>query len=312
VHALSSGDADVLGGLVVLGSAIGLGALLTPFRQNRDLPRDQLIGLTTFELFAAVTIFFCAILTAYLSLAYLHEGEALSSANLRGTATPLAVAGTFLLFLSVFSRMPDPLRQAHDHIPMMLGVLLLGLGLGFVMVSVPTGDVALAAIGLLVVGGAVGALAWWLERRGLRSARRAMRQELARLHQAGYRPQKQLFRLGLPRCDGAAPWIVLDCWVCDERSYLDARGCRRLRDEVDARWDALCSGNAVPPTEPIGLAEVRVPSSLRVLRSGPSLTVVIHDPSAPNSTRVRKLPPGKNGLFDVDELRTLSSTEGVT
>jgi hypothetical protein len=127
------------------------------------------------------------------------------------------------------------------------------------------------------------------------------REPLALLTGRGYVPAEAHLALALPRLVDGDPDLPLDVWRRDEFAFIDGPGARRLREEVDARWQALAGGEARAAIGPFVLLEVESDGG----RRGGAPTELRLDTLRPGTAtprRTARLRPNADGLFDVTDL----------
>ncbi len=165
------------------------------------------------------------------------------------------------------------------------------------------------ALVILAAGAAFGALGTLLDTRARREARRAEHDRLALLTGRGYVPAEArlaLARARRPRCGGDGAWrrapsgLPLDVWRRGEAAFIDGPGAKRLREEVDARWQSLAAGEARGAIGPFVLLEVE---SIGGRRGTPTeLRLDTLRPGTATPRRTARLHPNDDGLFDVTDL----------
>jgi hypothetical protein len=95
--------------------------------------------------------------------------------------------------------------------------------------------------------------------------------------------------------------LPLDVWWRGQAAFIDGPGARRLREEVDARWQSLAAGEARGAIGPFVLLEIESTGG----RRGGTPTELRLDTLRPGTAtprRTTRLHPNGDGLFDVTDL----------
>jgi len=296
-HLLSEGDRAALQAMVPLAGALGVGTIFALFFGGR-----RKSGTAVFELFAIVTVLMSAASTAYFSIAFLHQNEAISGKDLTQTATPLLVAAFLLVFVSVLARLPGSLLRVVTLLPLALLGVVIAAVLASSTWSASPGNAVLVALVMLAVGGLLGVGAWLIDRLDLNWDRREEHRRLTGLYSAGYLPTEKTLRFALPRHHSASRDQDLACWVKKGKSYLDLPSWLRLRSDAGARWRAFATGKAQPPIGSAILVHVKVGFRIPALRDRTFVRVSILEPARGGEARVTEMRANEDGLFDVTDL----------
>lgn len=281
--------------LVPLASALGAGTIFGLFFGGR-----KRAGFAVFEVFAMVSVLVAVGSTAYLAIAILHSGEAITDSDLTKTATPLILGAFLLVFVSILGRLPGSFERLLFLVPLAFGAAVIAAGV--VVLSALSTDPAhamLVALLVLVFGGVLGLLTAWFDRMDLSWDRRIGYNRLVRLTGAGYLSEWRALALGMPAttADGERPMI--SCWVHRGRVYLDADALRRLRTEADAGWDAHLQSRAAAPAGARSLLRVKVGIWLPLVRPRRRAQLVTLES---RERRFHDLQANEDGLFNVTAL----------
>jgi hypothetical protein len=296
-HLLSDGDRAALQAMVPLAGALGVGTIFALFFGGR-----RKSGTAVFELFAIVTVLTSAASTAYFSIAFLHQNEAISGQDLTQTATPLLVAAFLLVFVSVFARLPGSLLRIITLLPLALVGIVIAALLASSTWSASPGNAVLVALVMLGVGALLGVGAWLIDRLDINWDRREEHRRLTGLYSAGYLPTEKSLRFGLPQQNAASPDQELACWVKKGKSYFDLPGWLRLRGEAGTSWREFATGKAQPPIGSAILVHVKVGFRIPAIRDRAFVRVSILEPARGGEARVEEMRANEDGLFEVTEL----------
>ncbi|MDQ2761085.1 MAG: hypothetical protein M3Y17_11835 [Actinomycetota bacterium] len=131
---------DAFTSLVGLAGAVAVAALVSTFLSRGQTKRG------VFEAVIIVGALIGAAASAYSGIYFLHAPPRAhhSGMPLTRTAAPLLVAVVLLAGLSVASRLPESIRPLHQ-IPVVLGVLAWGCGIGLLVIRVNVRDVVWSA-----------------------------------------------------------------------------------------------------------------------------------------------------------------------
>jgi hypothetical protein len=210
------------------------------------------------------------------------------------------------------------LRGATQRIvvvlPLVLVAVVAAIELASSGVALEPTAAPVVALVILAAGAAFGVLGTLVDARARREARRAGHDRLALLTGRGYVPAEARLALALPRLPGERPvgepgaagvgaveGLPLDVWRRGEAAFIDGRGTKRLREEVDARWQSLAAGEARGAIGPFVLLEVESTGGHR----GATPTELRLDTLRPGTAtprRTARLQPNGDGLFDVTDL----------
>lgn len=115
-------------------------------------------------------------------------------------------------------------------------------------------------------------------------------------------------RFALPQSEPVPTGEGLVCWEKKSKFYLDRPGWLRLRDEAGARWRALATGEACPPTSPKILVDVKVGLRLPAIRDRAVVRISVLEPARGGEMRVQELRPMRT-VFSTS--RIWASSSGV-
>lgn len=295
---LNDGDRAALQGLIPLAGALGAGTIFALFFGGRR--RGS--GIAVFELFAIVAVLVSVGTTAYLAIALLHNGEAISDEVLTQTATPLIFAVFLLVLVSVLSRLPGRAERALSVLPLILIAGLTAAWLASSAWSFKPGDTVLMAGLVLGIGGITALVAWGADRMNSRWDRGIERSRFVRLSRAGYRVAERDLRIALPGTKPRGDGQDVSCWLRKDRIYLDAMALRGLRDETRTRWDLMSEDKGTPPSGPRVLTQASVSVEVLALVRPRSARLWTFQPDSDEEPRVVALTANDDGLFDVTEL----------
>lgn len=295
---LGASDRAALQSLIPLASAIGVGTMFALFFGSRKRTAYAL-----FEIFAIVAVLVAAALTAATAISLLHRDTAISDHELTLTAMPLVVAAFLLVFVTVLARLRAADDKSWSMLPIGLLCVYLAATLTLRVWAVTPENASLVAFGLLVVGGALSFGVGLWERRSARGKRGGQVTAVAKKVAAGYLPDRKPLLLSLPEAEGASP-PNLQCWVRQGQTFLDFEGCRRLRELVDERWDAVGAAKSQPPAGGTILALVEL--RYRVPFRRPRPEVRISTVTVPGGGRnTKRVPINDADFFDVSGLGLL-------
>lgn len=293
-HALNADNRAALQSLVPLASALGAGTIFGLFFGGK-----KRAGFAVFEVFAMVSVLVAVGSTAYLAIALLRSGEAITDSDLTQTATPLILGAFLLVFISILGRLPGSFERLLLLVPLAFGAAVIAALI--VVLSAWKTDPAhasLVALLVLVVGGVLGLLTAWLDRMDLSFDRRIGYNRMVRLTGAGYLSEWRALALGLPATTAEEERPMISCWVQRGRVYLDTDALRRLRTEADAGWDAHARSQAPAPSGARSLLRVKVGIWLPLIRPRRAQLVTLES----REQRSHDLSPNEDGLFDVTAL----------
>jgi hypothetical protein len=309
--ALGASDRAALQSLIPLASGLGAGTIFGLFFVGR-----RRAGFAVFEAITIVAVLVAVSTTAYYCIALLHRDTAVSNKELVETALPLVVALVLLIALSIIARLRGATQRIVVVLPVVLVAVVAAIELASSGVALEPTAAPVVALVILAAGAAFGALGTLVDARARREARRAEHDRLALLTGRGYVPAEARLALAVPRLPGepaagagepgalaasADAGLPLDIWRRGEAAFIDGPGAKRLREEVDARWQSLAAGEARGAVGPFVLLEVEstggrrggIPTELRLdtLRPGTA-----------TPRRTARLHPNADGLFDVSDL----------
>jgi hypothetical protein len=297
-HALNPSDRAALQGLIPLAGALGAGTIFALFFGGRR--RGS--GIAVFELFAIVAVLASVGTTAYLSIALLHQNEAISDRMLTQTATPLIFAVFLLVLVSVMARLPGRVERILGVLPLVLIATLAAVLLAGRSWSFEPGETVVVAVLVLGIGGLPSMLAWGGERLANRSDRGIEQSRFVDLSVAGYEVAERELRFALPS-DGAgdeAP--LLSCWTRKDRVYLDSFSCRQLGAHTRVGWDRLSEDKGRLPSGPTVLIRVEARHyMLAWVRSRPARFWTF-EPGTDEEPRLHEIEANDHRLFDVTAL----------
>jgi hypothetical protein len=323
--ALGASDRAALQSLIPLASGLGAGTIFGLFFVGR-----RRAGFAVFEAITIVAVLVAVSTTAYYCIALLHRDTAVSNKELVETALPLVVAAVLLIVMSIVARLRGTTQRIVVVLPLILVAVVAAIELASSGVALEPTAAPVVALVILAAGAAFGALGTLLDGRARREARRAEHDRLALLTGRGYVPAEARLALALPRLPsepptasptadpprattsggasagaltsgGASGGLALDVWRRGDAVFIDGSGAKRLREEVDARWQSLAAGEAHSAIGPFVLLEVESSGS----RRGATPTELRLDTLRPGTAtprRTARLQPNGDGLFDVTEL----------
>jgi hypothetical protein len=294
--ALGASDRAALQSLIPLASGLGAGTIFGLFFVGR-----RRAGFAVFEAITIAAVLVAVSTTAYYCIALLHRDTAVSNKELVETALPLVVALVLLIVMSIVARLRGVTQRIVVVLPLVLVAVVATIELARSGAALEPTAAPVVALAILAAGAAFGALGTLVDARARREARRAEHDRLALLTGCGYVPAEARLALALPRPladDGGLP---LDVWRRGEVAFIDGPGAKRLRDEVDARWQSLAAGEARGAIGPFVLLEVESIGG----RRGATPTELRLDTLRPGTAtprRTARLHPNGDGLFDVTDL----------
>jgi hypothetical protein len=298
-HVLDANNRAALQSLVPLASGLGAGTIFGLFFGGR-----KRAGFAVFEVFAMVSVLVAVGSTAYLAIAILHSGEAITDADLTQTATPLILGAFLLVFVSILSRLPGSFERLLLLVPLAFGAAAIAAAI--VALSAWNTDPAhasLVALLVLVIGGILGLLTAWVDRMDLSWDRRLGYKRMVRLTGAGYISEWRALGLGVLAAAAEEERPAISCWVQRGRVYLDTDALRRLRTEADAAWDAHAQSNAAAPSGARLLLRVKVGIWLPLVRTRRRAQLLTLES---RERRVYDLAFNEDRLFDVTALELFS------
>jgi hypothetical protein len=312
--ALGASDRAALQSLIPLASGLGAGTIFGLFFVGR-----RRTGFAVFEAIAIVAVLVAVSTTAYYCIALLHRDTAVTNKELVETALPLVVALVLLIVMSIVARLRGATQRIVVVLPLVLVAVVAAIELASSGVALEPAAAPVVALVILAAGAAFGALGTLVDARARREARRAEHDRLALLTGRGYVAARAHLALALPRLAegsgmrdaeaatmsrdeaGAGAGLPLDVWRRGEAAFIDGPGARRLREEADARWQALAAGEAHAAIGPFVLLEVESTGG----RRGTAPTELRLDTLRPGTAtprRTARLRPNADGLFDVTDL----------
>jgi hypothetical protein len=297
--ALGASDRAALQSLIPLASGLGAGTIFGLFFVGR-----RRAGFAVFEAITIVAVLVATSTTAYYCIALLHRDTAVSNKELVETALPLVVAAVLLIVMSIVARLRGATQRIVVVLPLVLVAVVAAIELASSGVALEPTAAPVVALVILAAGAAFGALGTLVDARARREARRAEHDRLALLTGRGYVPAEARLALALPRLVDEPPadaGLPLDIWRRGEAAFIDGPGAKRLREEVDARWQSLAAGEAHSAIGPFVLLEVESTGG----RRGATPTELRLDTLRPGTAtprRTARLQPNADGLFDVTDL----------
>jgi hypothetical protein len=327
--ALGDSDRAALQSLIPLASGLGAGTIFGLFFVGR-----RRAGFAVFEAIAIVAVLVAVSTTAYYCIALLHRDTPVDNKELVETALPLVVAMVLLIVMSIVARLRGATQRIVVVLPLVLVAVVAAIELASSGVALEPAAAPVVALVILAAGAAFGALGTLVDARARREARRAEHDRLALLTGSGYVPAEARLAPALPRLPDEPPvasptadqaratttsgdpagapvavspsgraseGLPLDIWRRGEAAFIDGPGARRLREEVDARWQSLAAGEARGAIGPFVLLEVESTGG----RRGGTPTELRLDTLRPGTAtprRTARLHPNGDGLFDVTDL----------
>jgi hypothetical protein len=264
--ALGASDRAALQSLIPLASGLGAGTIFGLFFVGR-----RRAGFAVFEAITIVAVLVAVSTTAYYCIALLHRDTAVSNKELVETALPLVVALVLLIVMSIVARLRGATQRIVVVLPLVLVAVVAAIELASSGVALEPTAAPIVALVILAAGAAFGALGTLVDTRARREARRAEHDRLALLTGRGYIPAEARLALAVPRLPGEPPGgigepgalaasadagLPLDIWRRGEAAFIDGTGAKRLREEVDSRWQSLAAGEARGAIGPFVLLEV--------------------------------------------------------
>jgi hypothetical protein len=301
--ALGASDRAALQSLIPLASGLGAGTIFGLFFVGR-----RRAGFAVFEAITIVAVLVAVSTTAYYCIALLHRDTAVSNKELVETALPLVVALVLLIVMSIVARLRGTTQRIVVVLPLVLVAVVATIELARSGAALEPTAAPVVALVILAAGAAFGALGTLVDARARREARRAEHDRLALLTGRGYVPAEARLALAVPRLPGepgalaASPdsGLPLDVWRRGEAAFIDGPGAKRLREEVDARWQSLAAGEARGAIGPFVLLEVEPTGGRRGTPTELRLDTL--RPGTATPRRTASLHPNGDGLFDVTDL----------
>jgi chromate transport protein ChrA len=313
--ALGASDRAALQSLIPLASGLGAGTIFGLFFVGR-----RRAGFAVFEAITIVAVLVAVSTTAYYCIALLHRDTQVSNKELVETALPLVVALVLLIALSIIARLRGATQRIVVVLPVVLVAVVAAIELASSGVALEPTAAPVVALVILAAGAAFGALGTLVDARARREARRAEHDRLALLTGRGYVAAEARLALAVPRLPGdtgagassgagdpgalaasADAGLPLDVWRRGEAAFIDGAGAKRLREELDARWQALAAGEARGAIGPFVLLEVES-TGRRGATTPTELRLDTLRPGTATPRRTARLHPNGDGLFDVTEL----------
>jgi hypothetical protein len=301
-HVLSPDNRAALQGLIALSGALGVGALLARFFLDRDGKEGRDLGFAIFEVFAVVAILTASGLTAYFSVLFLREGEAISDADFAQVSAPLVVAITLLVLLSAVSRISN-LPRPWVHLSTLSATLAVAIlaGSAVPILNPPPSMIFSIGLAILAAGAVVSWAAMRFERSDLTRRQRIGRERMAKLSASGYMPIEKKLRVAVPGKMGTHEEPTAICWKRDEELYLDQVECHRLSREVSGRWADVAYDKAIPPRGETALVRLALKTTLWKWSASLRLIVAVHDCREPEPD-IKTIEANESGLFTVTGL----------
>jgi chromate transport protein ChrA len=306
--ALGDSDRAALQSLIPLASGLGAGTIFGLFFVGR-----RRAGFAVFEAITIVAVLVAVSTTAYYCIALLHRDTAVSNKELVETALPLVVALVLLIVMSIVARLRGATQRIVVVLPLVLVAVVATIELASSGVALEPTAAPVVALVILAAGAAFGALGTLVDARARREARRTEHDRLALLTGRGYVSAEARLALAVPRLVGDPPagapgalaasadaGLPLDVWRRGEAAFIDGPGAKRLRDEVDARWQSLAAGEARGAIGPFVLLEVESTGGRRGTPT--ELRFDTLRPGTATPRRTARLQPNGDGLFDVTDL----------
>lgn len=294
--ALGASDRAALQSLIPLASGLGAGTIFGLFFVGR-----RRAGFAVFEAITIVAVLVAVSTTAYYCIALLHRDTAVSNKELVETSLPLVVATVLLIAMSIVARLRGATQRIVVVLPLVLVAVVAAIELASSGVALEPTAAPVVALVILAAGAAFGALGTLVDARARREARRAEHDRLALLTGRGYVPAEACLAPALPRLAAADPRLPLDVWRRADAAFIDGPTAKRLREEVDARWQSLAAGEARGAIGPILLLEVESTGGRRG-GTPTELRLETLRPGTATPRRTALLHPNGDGLFDVTEL----------
>jgi hypothetical protein len=308
--ALGASDRAALQSLIPLASGLGAGTIFGLFFVGR-----RRAGFAVFEAITIVAVLVAVSTTSYYCIALLHRDTPVSNKELVETALPLVVALVLLIVMSIVARLRGATQRIVVVLPLVLVAVVAAIELASSGVALEPTAAPVVALVILAAGAAFGALGTLVDARARREARRAEHDRLALLTGRGYLPAEARLALAVPRLPGerstgadgpgalaasAPAGLPLDIWRRGEAAFIDGPGAKRLREEVDARWQSLAAGEAQGAIGPFVLLEVESTGGRRGTPTELRLDTL--RPGTATPRRTARLQPNADGLFDVSDL----------
>jgi hypothetical protein len=295
---LGASDRAALQSLIPLASGLGAGTIFGLFFVGR-----RRAGFAVFEAITIVAVLVAVSTTAYYCIALLHRDTAMSNKELVETALPLVVALVLLIVMSIVARLRGATQRIVVVLPLVLVAVVAAIELASSGVALEPTAAPVVALVILAAGAAFGALGTLVDARARREARRTEHDRLALLTGRGYVAAEARLALALPRLVGESGTdgrLPLDIWRRGVSSFIDGPGAKRLREEVDARWQSLAAGEAHGAIGPFVLLEVESTGGRRGTPNELRLDTL--RPGTATPRRTARLHPNGDGLFDVTDL----------
>ncbi|MBS1845783.1 MAG: hypothetical protein JST53_15305 [Actinobacteria bacterium] len=296
---LGAGDRAALQSLIPLASGLGAGTIFGLFFVGR-----RRASFAVFESIAIVAVLVAVGTSAYYAITLLHRDAAISDKELAETAMPLVVAALLLILISIVARLRGATQRVAVLLPLVLVAVIAAIELAGSGAAVEPDAAPAVALAILTAGGAFGALGTVLDARARRSVRRAEHDRLALLTGRGYSPDEAPLAVALPRRQGESGPPPLDVWRRDGHAFLDGATARRLRDDVDERWQALAAGDAHGPHAGAVLLEVEPLGGPRRAEMPTELRLATLRPGVEPPRHTASLAVNNDGLFDITDLVT--------
>jgi hypothetical protein len=308
---LGPSDRAALQSLIPLASGLGAGTIFGLVFVGR-----RRAGFAVFEAITIVAALVAVSTTSYYCIALLHRDTPVSNKELVETALPLVVAAVLLIVMSIVARLRGATQRIVVVLPLVLVAVVAAIELASSGVALEPTAAPVVALVILAAGAAFGALGTLVDGRARREARRGEHDRLALLTGRGYVAAEARLALAVPRLPGGPPTagtgepgplaasadgLRLDIWRRGEAAFIDGPGAKRLREEVDARWQSLAAGEARGAIGPFVLLEVESTGG----RRGATPTELRFDTLRPGTAtprRTARFYPNGDGLFEVTEL----------
>ena len=310
--ALGASDRAALQSLIPLASGLGAGTIFGLFFVGR-----RRAGFAVFEAITIAAVLVAVSTTAYYCIALLHRDTPVSNKELVETALPLVVALVLLIVMSIVARLRGTTQRIVVVLPLVLVAVVATIELARSGAALEPTAAPVVALAILAAGAAFGALGTLLDTRARREARRTEHDRLALLTGRGYVAAEARLALAVPRLPGdpavvgtrkpgvlaasADAGLPLGVWRRGEAAFIDGPGAKRLREEVDARWQSLAAGEARGAIGPL-LVLLEVESTGGRRDTPNELRLDTLRPGSATPRRTARLQPNGDGLFDVTDL----------
>lgn len=302
-HVLNPGDRAALEGLIALAGVLGVGALLARFFPDRKGAREQDVGFTVFEVFSVIAILTTAGVTAYSSVLFLHQGEAITNDDFTRAAAPLVVSLVLLVLLVAFARFSRLPGGPWAHMSTLTATLVMAVAAGSIapLLALRPEDIVAVGVSVLALGACFAWLFLRLERFIVGGRERQQRERVAKLSAAGFRPMEKELQPVVPTILGDASVPVTACWTKGGRIYLDQPACEQLQRDLDRRWAKLARGEALAPLGETMLSRIETRTFIAPWSPKFLMVLTMFERDRPDAL-VHKLEVEDNGLFELTKL----------